>query len=86
MKSKQNTLAKQASTTDINYIMDAGWYWIDPGAVNNTPGNYWGTLEVINSGAITQRFTSYPNNYSISRIYANDGWTDWRYSNGEIFT
>lgn len=85
MQSKQNTLANQVSTTDINYIMDAGWYWIDPGAVSNTPGNYWGALEVINSGAVTQRFTTYPNNYTISRIYANSGWTDWRYPNGEIF-
>lgn len=85
MQAKQNTLAKQVSTTDINYIMDAGWYWIDPGAVSNTPGDYWGALEVINSGAVTQRFTTYPNNYTISRIYANSGWTDWRYPNGEIF-
>ena len=85
LQSKQNILAKQVHTTDINYIMDAGWYWIDPGVVSNTPGSYWGALEVINSGAVTQRFTTYPNNYTISRIYANSGWTDWRYPNGEIF-
>lgn len=67
-------------------MMDAGWYWIDPGSVSNTPGNYWGSLEVINSGAVTQRFTTYPNNYTISRMYANGSWTDWRYPSGEIFT
>lgn len=86
LQNKQNNLAKQTTIKDINYIMDAGWYWIDPGTVSNTPGHYWGSLEVINSGAVTQRFTTYPNNYTISRIYANGSWTDWRYPNGDIFT
>ena len=85
LQNKQNNLAKQTTIKDINYIMDAGWYWIDPGVVSNVPGNYWGQLEVINSGAVTQHFVTYPENFLISRIYANNGWTDWRYPDGELF-
>ena len=84
---KQNKLPISANVADINYIMTPGWYWIDPGVIANVPGNVWGTLEVVqggNGGGVTQHYTSYPDGWMVSRIYANSSWSDWRYPDGEI--
>lgn len=86
ISSKANAGFGTTTQTDLDNVMTAGWYYVNPNTTTqNMPVESYGVLQVMttsnNLGGVTcQKFTQYAGtskHREFERIYTNNQWYEW---------